>query len=128
MADSGSDLTPKQARAVQALLTAKSIGDAAQAATVGERTLGRWLTEPTFRAELSRAEGELLDCATRRLLQLQGKSIATFEAVLDDQEASLALRLRAAGQVLDYLMRLRELRNLESRLLALELAFAGGTP
>ena len=124
MAENGSELTPKQARAVQALITAKSIGDAAQAASVGERTLFRWLAEPAFRAALSQAEGDLLDAATRRLLGLQGQAIETFESVLADAAASQAVRLRAAQAVLDYLLKLRELRNVESRLVALEVAFA----
>ncbi len=123
-ADSTGELTTKQQRAVQTLLTAKSIGDAAALAHVGERTLFRWLTEPAFRAALSVAEGDLLDAATRRLLGLQDKAIETFESVLDSEEANLAVRLKAAGQVLDYLLKMRELRNVEHRLTALEQTLA----
>ena len=129
MAENVRVLLPKQLKAVQTLLTAKSIAEAALAAQVSERTLGRWLNEPAFRSALSAAEGELLDCATRRLLGLQDKAIETFEDVLDSEDATQALRLRAAEMVLTYLLKIRELRNLESRLVALELAFAGnGAP
>jgi len=122
---SGSDnLTAKQQRAVRVLLTSKSVGEAAQLAGVGERTLFRWLTEPPFKAALSVAEGELLDVATRRLLGLQDKAIETFENVLKDEEATQVVRLRAAQAVLDYLLKLRELRNVEQRLTALEQAYA----
>ncbi len=118
------ELTTKQARAVQALLSAASVVEAARVAHVGERTLFRWLTEPIFRAALSEAEGALLDSATRRLLGLQDTAIETFENILKDEEASQAIRLRAATAVLDYLLKLRELRNVEQRLTALEQAFA----
>ena len=126
MAENGSGLTTKQVRAVQALLTTKGLAEAAQTAQVGERTLARWLTEPVFRAALSQAEGDLLDAATRRLLSLQDSAIGAFEAVLDGEEVSHTVRLRAAQGVLDHLLRLRELRNMEQRITALEQAYARG--
>ena len=117
----GGELTAKQQRAVQALLTAKSVSAAALAAHVGERTLFRWLTEPAFRAALTAAESNLIDAATRRLLQLQGAALDTLEALLGDgSDASAGVRLRAAQVALEHLLRLRELRDIEQRLTALE--------
>ena len=124
MAENGNDLSTKQVRAVQALLSAKNVAEAAAATGLGERTLHRWLTEDAFRAALAAAEAELLDAATRRLLHLQGAAIDTFETVLDSEEASAALKLRAAQAVLDNLLRLREVHSLEQRLLELERAVA----
>ena len=128
MADSGSaggKLTPKQERAIRALLEHKSVGEAAASIGVGERTLYRWLADPTFRQALSAAEGDLLDVATRRLLSLQDAAISTFAGMLsDDNEASATVKLRAAQAVLDYLLKLRELRDIEQRLTALEQAMA----
>ena len=125
MADNGStsgELTPTQQRAVRALLTSKGVSEAAKLAKVGERTLWRWLLDPGFKVALSAAEGELLDAATRRLLGLQESAIETFEQVLGDASASQAVRLRAAQLVLDYRLKLRELRDVEQRLTALEQA------
>ena len=119
-----SSLTPTQQRSVQALLTAKSVSEAALVAHVGERTLFRWLTEPAFRAALAAAEGDLLDAATRRLLGLQDAAIETFSDILKDAEAGEAVRLKAAQAVLDYLLKMRELRNVEQRLTALEQVYA----
>jgi DNA-binding MarR family transcriptional regulator len=53
MAKDGS-LTTRQRRAIAALLTNPTIGEAAEAARVGERTLHRWL------ADLSTADLERL--------------------------------------------------------------------
>jgi len=118
-------LTPKQQRAVRALLEHKSVGEAASSIGVGERTLFRWLTEPAFKLALSAAESDLLDAATRRLLTLQADAIGTFESLLaEDSAASDAVRLRAASAVLDYLLKLRELRDIEQRLTALERSMA----
>ena len=89
-------------------------------AGVGERTLFRWRSEPAFRQALAAAEGELLDAATRRLLTLQEAAIRTFQDVLADAQASPGVRVREAQAVLDYLLKLRELRDVEQRLTVLE--------
>ena len=117
-----SALTPKQQRAISALLASKTMGEAAQSAGVGERTLYTWLTLPAFRAALSAAEGELIDQAVRRLLRLQDLSIDTIEAMLGDADASQAVRLRAAQLVLEITLKMREQRDVEQRLSALEQA------
>lgn len=122
MADSGtqSELTPRQRRAVLALLSEKDVRAAALAAKVPERSLWRWLALPAFRAALTQAEGDLIDKATRRLLNLQDPAISVITVVLADKTISPGIRLRAAQSVLDYMIRLRELRNTEERLEELE--------
>lgn len=124
MAENGTQLTSKQRQAVLALLSTKTVAEAAQQAKVGERTLWRWLGDPLFRAHLAGAEVDMLDSATRRLLQLQDGAIETVQAIMQDDEISAGVRLRAAQAVLDYLLKLRELRNVEQRLTALEIAHA----
>ena len=78
----------------------------------------------THLAALAGAEADMLDAATRRLLQLQEGAIETVQAIMQDGEANASVRLRAAQAVLDYLLKLRELRNVEQRLTALEMAYA----
>lgn len=125
MAGNGSGLSAKQHRVISALLTSKSVAEAAAATGQGERTIYRWLSEPAFRQALSAAEGALIDVATRRLLQLQGSALDTLEALLgDDTDASAGVRLRAAQITLDHLLKLREMRDIEQRLQALEAATA----
>lgn len=124
MTDNGSKLSAKQQRALSALLTSKTVGEAALATGLGERTIYRWLTEPAFRQALSAAEGVLIDAATRRLLQLQTAALDVFESLLaKDAEVSASVQLRAATAATDYLLKLRELRDIEQRLQVLEQRF-----
>lgn len=113
-------LTTRQQKAIAALLSARNVAEAAQLAGVGERTLHTWLTQPEFRAAVRHAEGDMLDGAARRLLNLQDSAIDTLTEILTSGRASD--RRLAAQAVLDYLLKLRELRNLDDRLTALEAA------
>jgi hypothetical protein len=123
MATSGNKLSLRQRRAIASLLSCRNIQEASKAARVGARTLYRWMSEDTFRTALLHAEDEAIDMATRRLVRLQALAIDELEFLLGmDSTASDGLRLRAAQSVLDYLLKLRELRNIETRLQALEQA------
>lgn len=115
-------LSPRQQRAVMALLSCPSIEQAAKQAGIGARTLHRWLTDPDFQAALTEAEGAAIAEATRRLVGLSDAAITTVASLMLDKGNSPTVRLRAATSVLDYLLRLRELANVEERLAALEAA------
>ena len=125
MAESGiqpKELTTAQHRLIAALLATRTIRAACELAGVAERTAYRWLGDPRFIAALASAEAEQINSATRRLLQLTDKAIDTIEGVLDDKAAPAVLRVRAAGLALEQLVTLRNLRNGEARLSALEAA------
>ena len=114
------ELTTRQRRAIAALLAARNVQAAAKQAAVGERTLHRWLTEPAFTAALRQAEGQALDAAARRLVGLADGAISVVVSVIMAKETGPAVKLRAAGMVLDSLLKLRELATLEARVVALE--------
>ena len=117
-------LTPQQHRAIAALLNSKSVVEAAQQAQVGARTLYRWLDDPTFSAALAKAEGQLVNAATRRLLRHQDDALTTILVIMADRQHPASVRLRAAQTVIDSMLKLRELRDLEERLTRLEEAYA----
>lgn len=122
-----SGITTRQRRAIAALLSTQTVERAAEQAKVGPRTLYRWMAEDApFRAALTVAEGDAIGAATRRLVALQDGAVTTIAMVMADRTIAPATRLRAATAVLDYLLKLRELVDFETRLSALEAA-ANGT-
>jgi hypothetical protein len=123
MAQNGTPkLTPKQKRAIAALLTSPSIVEAAQRGGIGRRTLHRWLNNATFQHGLAIAEGEAIAEATRRLIGLQGKIIDKLDGIMNEPnpQPGANVQVRAAVALKDYLLQLRELRNIEERLARLE--------
>jgi hypothetical protein len=113
-------LDPGRRRAVDVLMATGDQQAAAAAAQVSDRTIRRWLGEPLFMAALQEAQAALLDAATADLVRASGVAVALLRRTVDNVDAPLALRIRAAGMLLDSVLRWRELRDLEVRLAALE--------
>lgn len=114
------DLKPKQRLAVSALLTEKSITRAAEKAGIGERTLYRWMTQAQFRTALLTEEDKVIDSTVRRLLSMADLAVSTLEMLLAEGGVAHGVKLRAAQTALDTMLKLRELRDIENRLAALE--------
>lgn len=113
-------LSADRRRAVDVLMATGDQQAAAAAAQVTDRTIRRWLGEPLFVAALQEAQTALLDAATADLVRASGAAVALLRRTVDNVDAPLALRIRAAGMLLDSVLRWRELRDLEVRLSALE--------
>ena len=124
MADNGS-LSANQKRAIVALLNCPMIGEAAKAAGLGERTLGRYLADPDFRAELRSRQDQTLAAATAALSGLAGEAVGTLAGVMGDGEASPAVRVRAAAVILAERRKVAELDDLAERVAVLEIAQRG---
>lgn len=76
--------TPLQVKAIAALCVHPTIGAAAAAAGVGERTLQRWLAEdPVFRAGYREVRTSMLQQAQGVLAAAAGKAAATLCELLD---------------------------------------------
>jgi hypothetical protein len=118
-------LTPKQLRAVEALIAYGEVSLAAEAVGVNRATIRRWRERPAFVAALRAAEAEAIGDLSRRLARLSATAIDVVADLLDDDTLSPAIRLRAADLALARMLQLRDLVDVEERLAALESAVAG---
>jgi hypothetical protein len=115
-------LGPKKEAAILALLTARSIEDAARTAEVPPRTLYRWLQEPEFDAAYRKARRAAFAQATARLQQATGAAVAMLLKIMVDTNAPPSTRVRAADSVLDHATKAIEIEDVEVRVAALEQA------
>ena len=121
MAGKTAVLATNKRRTIEALLTTPTIKQAAEAANVGERTVYRWLAQDAiFKAELIRREDMTIDAAARLLIAGTGKAIQILYELMNDHSIPHGIRLSAARAWLDHSLKVRELRDVESRLAALE--------
>lgn len=119
-------LSAKQHKALEALLSGATKGDAATAAGVTPRTLNRWLSEDvlfwdTLQGESQRAVFD----ATRRLTAAMDTAVTTMTAVMSDANAPAAVRLRAAQVTMETAVKLIEVTDILRRLEELETRLTG---
>jgi transposase-like protein len=115
-----SKLTPKQRKAVEALLTSGDMTKAAKAAGVARDTLYRWLRQDDFRVSLKAAEAGAIESLARELVRLGEKAARTLDEAMTAEDATTSARVRAADIVISRLLQLREMVDLEKRVQELE--------
>jgi hypothetical protein len=116
----------KRELAIAALLTCPTIGAAANAAGLGEKTLRRWLHDPAFAATYAAARRQALE---HTVGALQGATGAAVEALRRNTDPSkpAGIQIRAANALLTLAFRgietfelMTKLEDLEGRLAAVE--------
>ena len=124
MAGHGAKLARKQEDAIAALLSQRSIEDAARACGVGARTLIRWLKLPEFAAAYREARRAAFSQSVARLQQATGAAVSTLLKVMIDPATPASTRVRAADSVLDHSAKAIEIEDIEARVSELERAAA----
>lgn len=113
-------LTAKQVKALEALLEGANIQDAASAAGVNRKTVGRWLEDALFWKTYQLNSQRVLELAARRLTGKLDGAVGLLTSVMEDEDAPAGVRLRAAQQVIDGSLKLLEVTDIQVRLSALE--------
>ncbi len=95
----GAKSTAVRERAVVALLSEKTVTEAAATAGIGEKTLRRWMSDDeAFQAEYAAARTAAYQAGIYRAQALTGRAMDTLEALLDDEKHP-NVRLGAARTV-----------------------------
>jgi hypothetical protein len=120
MTGHGAKFGRKKEQAIVALLSQRSVEDAAHVTEVSAKTLWRWLSVPEFRDEYLQARRQVFSQAAARLQQASGAAVSVLLSIMLDANAPVASRVRAAACVLDKAASAMELEDLEIRLARLE--------
>jgi hypothetical protein len=120
MTGHGAKFGRKQEEAIAALLSHRSIEDAAQAINVAPRTLLRWLQVPEFRDGYLKARREAVGQSIARMQQATGAAAITVLKLMTDPNVPAAVKLRAAECVFAHAIKGIELEDIETRLAELE--------
>src|SRR5262249_134938 len=118
--DKQSNLTGRQQRAINALLSEPSIIKAAEAAKVSKATMYRWLADAQFSTALKEARGRALESTLTGLQGASVKAVETLYDMMNDEKVSAAARVNAAGKILEMSLRVRDLIVNEDRISAIE--------
>jgi AcrR family transcriptional regulator len=115
-----SDISPNQERFIAALLSTRTIADAARQVGISERTAYRYLDDPEVRAALDSALNQALSSAAQRAAAGMDHALATLSAILDDPNTPLQPRINVARLLIEAGPRLHETITLMQRMESIE--------
>jgi hypothetical protein len=122
MVGHGAKFGRKKEDVIVALLTHRSIDEAAKSIGIGTQTLLRWLKVPEFDATYRQARRAAFSQSTARLQQATSAAVSTLLKIMVDTNAPASTRVRAADSVLDHAKQVIEIVDVEIRVAALEQA------
>lgn len=113
-------MTPNKEKALAALLTEPTKGDAAKAAGISRRTLSKYLQDEDFKRAYNEAFESLIADATRVAQGSLSPAMVTLRQIMEDKKVNAAVRVQAARSILEYGMKLNEQYDIIERLKRLE--------
>jgi hypothetical protein len=118
----GAKFGRKKEQAVLALLSHRTLEEAARAIGIVPNTLLRWMKEPEFDAAYREARRAAFGQAVARLQQASGAAVSTLLKLMLDANVPASTRARCADSVLGHTTKAIELDDIEARLTELERA------
>lgn len=115
----GSKFGRRKEAAIAALLSTRTIDEAARKTDVSARTLIRWMKNPEFRQEFLSVRRDALSQATARLQNAAGAAASLLTQALIDPSIS-PTRLKAARSILELAQKGLALEDFDIRLTKLE--------
>jgi transposase-like protein len=115
----GSKFSRKKEVAIAALISHRTVEEAARAVGIGHNTLLRWMKMPDFKSQYLSARAATLSQTIARVQQASQPAATTILRLMADPKESGSVRLRAAVCVLD-ISRLSDWEALEVRVGELE--------
>ena len=118
----GAKFGRKKEQAITALLTHRSVEEAARAVGISANTLLRWTKEPEFDAAYREARRTASCQSIARLQDASGAAVTTVLKIMLDSNVPAGTRLRAAEVVLDQGTKVMEMEDIAARVAELERA------
>jgi transposase-like protein len=120
MAGHGSKMNRMMGQAVAALLSLRSVEEAAAAIGVNPKTLRRWMKTPEFKDVDRQARHEIHSQLINRQQQIMGVALANIYKTMLDPSVPPSTRLQAAEFIWTQGTKAMELEDLEPRIAELE--------
>ena len=117
--DKNSDLSARQIKALPVFASTSNYDEACKQVGISRNCFYEWLKQPAFKAELNRMRDEMVSDAVAQLKMNSTKAAMTLSDLMDRTE-SPAVQRAAANDVLNHVMKFKEILEIETRLAALE--------
>ena len=122
MTGHGAKFGRKKEDAIAALLTHRTVEEAARSLNIATKTLLRWMKEPEFDAAYRLARRQAYGQSISRLQQGFTAAATTLLKVMVDPATPASTRVRAAEAVLSHAAKAIEIEDIDARLRELKAA------
>jgi transposase-like protein len=122
MTGHGAKFGRQKEEAIVALLTHRTIEEAARSIGVDPKTLLRWMKEPDFDKAYRAAKRAAFGQSIARLHHLSSAAVSTLGKVMLDSATPPATKVRAADSILNHTAKAIEIEDIEARVTELERA------
>jgi hypothetical protein len=122
MTGHGEKFGRKKEEAIAALLSQRSVDDAARAVAISTKTLLRWLQVPEFQAAYRQARRAAFSQSIARLQQGTAAAATTLLKTMIDANTPACVKVRAAEAIFNHAAKAIEIEDIEARVSALEAA------
>ena len=116
----GTKFGRKKEQAIIALLSHRTLEEAARAIGIVPNTLQRWMKEPEFDAAYRAAKRAAFAQSIARLHYLCSAAVTTLGKVMLESATPPATKVRAADSILNHTTKAIEIEDLGARVAALE--------
>ena len=114
-------LSPKQRKAIEVLVTSGNVSEAAATAGVSRETIYAWMRfDKEFQEEKDRVSSACVTELSSRLNTLAKQAVSTLQQILEDPNAPVNARIRAAEIVISKQIQLYEMSDIVRRITRLE--------
>ncbi len=111
-------LTARQLKAIPHIVSSHTYTEGCKKAKINKTTLYKWLKEPEFKTDLDRQRDEVAAEAFGILSQSLTKAVETLVGLLEN--AYNRLKRLTAKDIIDFMIRHKEIEDLDKRLAAIE--------
>lgn len=109
-------MTPRQNKAIQALMTQPTKAEAAKAAGISPATLRRYLADEEFKREYNKALSELVKEAATQARQHLAPALQCLRDIVDDETKPCTARVQASRALIDYGLQLISFADIEEQI------------
>lgn len=112
-------LSSKQLKSIPFLIGAKTYQEGCKKARIATKTYYEWLKNPVFRDELKQQRDNVIEDALEALTGHITKAVETLGELLASSDSDSLKRL-LAKDIIGYVIKARELEDMDKRLTAIE--------
>ena len=115
-------MTERQLKAIPHIVTASTYTEGIKNAKVSRKAFYAWMKDPEFKAELVRQRHQIADEAFGILEQSMTQAVESLTGLLKTDDDRL--KRQVCNDILEHVLKYKEIRQLEERLAVLEEAFS----